>query len=222
MEREFIEITKFASKECEDFLLEENYKINDFLRFNIFSYTYSIHRMQLKYMEAKISRFNFDEMKLNKLYSDEIENQLKFLQPRLKQLNSQFDLGNHLIRVSTQTFVSEIDGYLDHKGLLMGSFLDFCNELENEFRKVITSYKNFGQGKGKLTIPYNAYISFFKYPLVFLDRDFDHSDISSIFNDFQNETFDFTTAYCKLSTHIQNCLTLENALILKNNGIKVA
>lgn len=215
MEQEFVKIAKNASAEGVKFLKAHNYVIDKHYEFNLFALAYALQFFHAKNLSSKLPHLKIDFMELRNQYINEIQSELNSIEIDAHKLDklTEFVDQSRYPSVGTFFYESQLELFLNHKGILIGSFTDLCSELEKEFKEVITAFKDFSQQKGKLKLPYKAYISFFKYPIVFLNADYE--SIHNICKDYEDEIYDFLVPYCKLTTHLQNYIMDENIRYLK-------
>ena len=107
---------------------------------------------------------------------------------------------------------------VEDKGILRSELESIVSKLHYEYYTVKEAFVNASNGNGKYRTPSLTYLSFFVYPIMFLDPILDETT-ANLSSDFSSESLYFTGTYLSMVEYTQKFLAANNLQMLKKLNV---
>lgn len=202
MENKLIALVERTATETQEYLKIQGYELNDYLKFNLFIFTFMIERRQITNYYLFEKWVDYEELHLK--FSDLLISHFKNINLNDSSINKyiSFKVKHSLSDVNGLYYKMSLDKYINHKEFLVNDLFTFLDILEREFENVRTSIKNYRQNR-KLVLPYELYNSFFHYPTMFLMAFERCQSKGNLFFENDEGCYYFVKDYGKLTNRLQ-------------------
>ena len=213
MTKDIIQSIQETAKEIQNYLSSNKfnkgdlkpdsaYEIPRLLKFNSYIFAYMLATDQIDNLKGNLKEnFRLEELHLefiNLMYTIFLN-----IEPNTKELDELTEFSDHSKHeIWPSAYTSGIETLTEHKGILRSELESIKHQMELEYYSVKEGLINKSKGgNGKYKVPHITYLSFFVYPLMFLEP---HDETTfNLKNDFQSEALYFTSPYLKLVEYIK-------------------